>query len=1461
MERFSAPIKYFMLSILIGQIASCSMLPNLDRFWLDLNTIRLLMQRGVDPSPMIGGEVRGLEGIGLRLVATVTAPGSTSAEMVEQGIFSNGRFLFPGSFVRDSTYEVRVLAQPVNPDQVCTVGGATGIVGNESDHSVLVQCVNSLVVSPSPPAIPEFLPPPGVYSTAVSLVLSSASPNVVLFYTLDGTDPNCEGSGSLYSGAIPIAQPTLPQITAKAIACDPVNILASPIQVGVYTVTHGQLAIPSTNLPPSGVAYTTAQTVTLTPPPGATVHYTIDGSVPTCSSPSAPNPITVSHALTIHAISCQADWSPSSVVSFYYNITGTVAMPSFSHTMGTYYNDFSLSLSSATAGASIRYTMSVGMDPPVPDCSGSTLYSGPILLNQNDTRVRAIGCLTDWVDSPATAISTYNFQVASPSFLPGAGALTVNTNVTGTTTTMGAVVHLADGSAPACGGLTSVALTISGTIAEVTKELYAIACRSGYLPSGIQMASYTMTGTISPVGFGTAGGNYVGSTTATILAGTVFPVGGFVRYTVDGSDPTCSTGTPYTMGDSIPINTSLTLKAIACKTSPAWNPSSVSSVTYNIIGQVASPTFSMDPANVYSDVVSVVVTSATSGSHIQYSLNTAITDCSQGTYLANGGSVNIGTTGTTLYAIGCQFGYADSVVAQGTYTLRPDTPVPSANPDIYQDTLTVSFTSSPGVNIYYTVDGTVPDCTPSGILGTSVTLNPHQGSVTLRAIACRTGFAPSLLMSGVYQMNGIVASPIWAFSNDATNTLTGTIQTPPIAGSQKICYREGMDPECSLTAGGTPNSLGGECAVGSTAYASPFTVSVSGSYRARSCAANYYQSAVQIENVTISGTVGAVSISPAHGTVVNNDPTVTISATGATAIYYRTDGTNPDCSGTGSTMYNGLFLQPPVSLGSAQISVIACASGMNPAVSSASYVYNTAPPAFSLLGQNYTTTQTLSITSSTTDASIFYRVDGTPATCGASANNFAYSGSIVLPAHANFSGLDGVIDKLSAIVCKTNYNPSVVNGPVYNFNVVPFSVAIGEAIVMDVADMNVNFTMAPSTWKLSNANPAGTVFCYRPDGTDPDCSNTNGGNASISGDFCATGSLPASSNFITANASGNYRMRGCRLGFKYTPVKTIELTIQEFRPRIFVSNAFSNGNTSVEAADAICNSDTNRPFQKPEATYKAMRLGGGRTLTSNWVLEGNTEYYNLSNQLVGSTPADGAGLNTYDPFSLTNPISYTNSYIVFTGMMLTETPPRFAASTFNCNNWTSVLGSDSFASGSATVTDGNAINSGSLACHGNQPIYCVEQHPRKRIFVTAWTYSGSLGGKLGADAKCNDSTEANKPRTGVYKALIRTTDRTWPSTDWVMLPNTTYYRPDRTTVIGTTSASGTLSLGFSNPIWTSADTAHAGYSTDWTAANNCSDYTSDLVQNSLIAVNTNTYASFWQTTSCNFHARLICVEQ
>ncbi len=91
---------------------------------------------GSSPAFTVGGVVDGLEGSGLALVDQ----GS------QLSVAANGSFTFPGTFPAGSPYDVRVQAQPTNPDQVCSVVDGTGTVTADVSN-VAIHCTR--IATPS----------------------------------------------------------------------------------------------------------------------------------------------------------------------------------------------------------------------------------------------------------------------------------------------------------------------------------------------------------------------------------------------------------------------------------------------------------------------------------------------------------------------------------------------------------------------------------------------------------------------------------------------------------------------------------------------------------------------------------------------------------------------------------------------------------------------------------------------------------------------------------------------------------------------------------------------------------------------------------------------------------------------------------------------------------------------------------------------------------------------------------------------------------------------------------------------------------------------------------------------------------------------------------------------------------------------------------------------------------------
>lgn len=181
----------------------------------------------------------------------------------------------------------------------------------------------------------------------------------------------------------------------------------------------------SPSFSPVAGMYSTAQSVTIsTATSGATMRYTTDGSTPTSSSGTIySTPVSISTTTTLRAIAYKAGLDDSSVTSGTFTISSVTADPSFSPPAGVYLTAQSVTISSATSGATIRYTTD-GTDPTP---STGTIYSTPIAVNSSLT-LKAIAYKSGLTDS---AVVSAGYTIGSP--IGGGG----NATVTGTTTVTG----------------------------------------------------------------------------------------------------------------------------------------------------------------------------------------------------------------------------------------------------------------------------------------------------------------------------------------------------------------------------------------------------------------------------------------------------------------------------------------------------------------------------------------------------------------------------------------------------------------------------------------------------------------------------------------------------------------------------------------------------------------------------------------------------------------------------------------------------------------------------------------------------------------------------------------------------------------------------------------------------------------------------------------------------------------
>jgi hypothetical protein len=750
-----------------------------------------------------------------------------------------------------SNVATTLYSSTMNPGRDTAGGGVYFAVPTVANGKVYVGTANQLNVygllgggggsSPTP----TISPGSESFVGSVGATLSDSASNASIYYTTDGSPATI--SSTLYGSPIQVASTE----TINAVALAPGSTVSNQASA-TYTLSHTA----SPTFSPAALAYSSPQSVAISDAtPGATIHFTTDGSKPSLASPVYTSPIYVGASETIKALAAASGYSNSGIETAPYTISSAaliqVDYPSgFSSASGL---DLvgSASITSKTLQLSIAnsaiqanaawFATPVNVQAFTTDFyiqeTAAAADGFTFTLQNSSAGVNAVGSGSgglgyqgigssvaikfDFFNNAGEGIDSTGFYTngAAPTFpavdmtssavnLNGPDMLHAHITYDGTTLTL-TLIDTVTGATFTYSAAINIPTIVGGNTA------YAGFTAGTHSPGATQQilnwtyaSSYSVPPQAATPAFSPVGGTYGSQQSVTIGDSTS---GAVIYYTTDGTPPTTSS-TVYS-GAAISVNANETLEAIAIAS--GYSQSAVAKAIYRI--QTATPTLS-PVGGTYSNAQSVTISDTTSGAVIYYTTDGTPPTTSATVYSA---AISVNAN-ETLEAIAMAPGYLISAVAKAIYQIQTATPTlfPLGGTYSSAQSVTISDTTS-GAVIYYTTDGTTPT-TSSSVYSNPVSVSANE---TVQAIAVVNGNALSAVGKAVYKIQA--ATPTF---NPGAGTYTSaqTVAINDTTSGAVIHY---------TTDGTTPTTS-------SAVYSSSITVSANETVKALVVASGYANSFV-----------------------------------------------------------------------------------------------------------------------------------------------------------------------------------------------------------------------------------------------------------------------------------------------------------------------------------------------------------------------------------------------------------------------------------------------------------------------------------------------------------------------------------------------------------------------------------------------------------------------------------------
>ncbi|MEK7678248.1 MAG: chitobiase/beta-hexosaminidase C-terminal domain-containing protein [Verrucomicrobiota bacterium] len=681
------------------------------------------------------------------------------------------------------------------------------------------------------------------------------------------------GGASLVDG--PALSATFNSPIGLASDVNGVIVVADLYNKALRSINRVQLTPPWFSFP--GGEYTNTVTVTFSntlPSVGnVTYHYTTNDTNPTRFSPSAAS-VTLSGGPTVLQV---LSVSPDAINSVIVTNTYTFAVAPLEMLIdgktpaaaeSSFNNDVTITNKTATLGATIHFTT----NGEIPTTTNGFLWTDGVYNTNGILQLRGF---RDGFTASGVLSNKFTFTVGTPVLLPAGGEFNNDTDLAIASKTTNAVFRYTQGAADPTGSSPTLTTTIIDEKLVITNygtngPLKILATRAGYNPSEIISNSFSFV--VAPIFVEPAGGSFDNAVKVTFDNATQ---GDELYWTLNGSAPTTN-NLKYVSPFDLGTNGTLRIKG--------FKNGYVSSATVTQVFNLSVATPVIEPAGATnSNNVTVKLKSDTDPVELYWTIDGSTPSKTNGTLYATGTPFSLGTNGL-LKVIGIRDGFVSSEIASNVFSLKAANPKISPAGATNNNDITVTLSSTtPGADLYWTIDGTDPSPT-NGVQQASGSSFPLGTNGTLKAVSVKNGFVDSQIISADFSLK--VADPTISPAGITTNnTVDVELKSATTNGVRLYWTIDGSDPTES-----------------SALYSGKFTLGTNGVLKVKGFKDGYVSSAIVSSAFNL--VVAKPKITPA-GATNNNAVTVALeSTTPGAQVYWTIDGSDP---ATNSALYAGSF--------------------------------------------------------------------------------------------------------------------------------------------------------------------------------------------------------------------------------------------------------------------------------------------------------------------------------------------------------------------------------------------------------------------------------------------------------------------------------------------------------------------------------------------------------------------------